>query len=219
MKNLKPEIIWREIDSIRPYEHNNKKHPSDQIERIAQSIKAFGLDQPLVLDQSGVIVKGEGRWLALRQLGYKSVPTIIRDDLSPAEVKASRIADNRSAISEFDFDALSLDLTSLSDEGYDLSLTGWTPEELSDIAAMSVPGSMEEIDGPPEREETQKDEDDETLGWEKLYLKLPPETMQVFQDLMHRCKGKPHEQFDALLGAVDVMALEELARTEMRAKR
>jgi len=219
MKEHRPEIVWRGIDTIREWPHNNKTHPPEQVDRIANSIKSFGFDQPVVIDADGVIIKGAGRVLASRKLGLKAVPTIVRTDLSPAEVKASRIADNKAAISEFDFDAMSIDLAALEDEGFDLALTGWSMEELSDIAAMQVPGSMEEIDDADEQDEKPAPEPDGTEGWGKLHMKLPPETLDVFWDLMHRARGKPHEQFEALLGSVDIMALEELARTEARAKR
>jgi ParB-like chromosome segregation protein Spo0J len=113
MKELKPEIVWRDIDTVREWPHNNKTHPPDQVERIAASIREFGFDCPIVIDGDGVIIKGAGRVLASRHLGLTRVPTIVRTDLSPSEVKASRIADNKAAVSEFDFDGLSIDLAAL----------------------------------------------------------------------------------------------------------
>jgi hypothetical protein len=219
MKQHRPEIVWRDINDIRLYEHNAKLHPPEQVDAIAQSIKSFGFDVPLVLDRDDYVIKGEGRYLALRKLGAKRVATIPRPDLSAAEVVASRIADNTSARSGLDYEALAIDLSFLKEQGFDVDLTGLSLPDYEALESMTVPGCMEEIDEAREDDEHVPEPDDETAGWEKLYLKLPPETMQVFQDLMHRCKGKPHEQFEKLLSAVDVLALEELARTEAQAKR
>jgi ParB-like chromosome segregation protein Spo0J len=220
VKDLDLQIVWRDIDSLRPYQHNNKLHPPDQIDRVAASIREYSMDQPVVLDRDGVIIKGHARWLALKQLGRKQVPTIARTDLSPAQVKAARIADNKSAVSDFDLDALSIDLGSLEDEGFDIGLTGFTQDELIDIKNMTVPVSLDEIDNagkpPPERSHR---EPDGTEDWETFRLKLPPETMQVLQDLLHKVPGKPHQQFEALLSCVDVIALEDLARIESDRRR
>ena len=67
MKDFSPEVIWRDLDEITPYALNNKKHPQEQVDKIAASIVEFGVDQPIVVDGDGVIIKGHGRALAARK--------------------------------------------------------------------------------------------------------------------------------------------------------
>lgn len=112
MKDIK--IVIRDIDDIKPYELNAKNHDDKQVEKIAKSITEFGWDQPIVVDKSGVIIKGHGRRLAAVKLGLKNVPVLVRDDLTDEQVRAARLADNRVAISDIDTDILQKELASLS---------------------------------------------------------------------------------------------------------
>lgn len=112
MKDIK--IVIRDIDDIKPYELNAKNHDDKQVEKIAKSITEFGWDQPIVVDKSGVIIKGHGRRLAAIKLGLKNVPVLVRDDLTDEQVRAARLADNRVAISDIDTDILQKELASLS---------------------------------------------------------------------------------------------------------
>lgn len=98
------------IEDLIPYELNAKKHEKDQVKRIAQSIKQFGFDQPIVVDQYGVIIKGHGRRLACMELGMKEVLVLVRYDLTPDQVKASRLADNRAALGDLDTSKFMADL-------------------------------------------------------------------------------------------------------------
>ena len=88
------------IDIV-PYEKNAKKHPKSQVKQIADSIKAFGFNQPIVVDKHKVIIVGHGRWEAAKLLGLASVPAIIAD-LTEKEAMAYRLADNR--LNESDWD-------------------------------------------------------------------------------------------------------------------
>ena len=72
-------------------------HPKRQIERLALSIKRFGFNAPIVVSVTGEIVAGEARWLAARQLGRTNVPVVVADHLTPRQVEAYRLADNRLA--------------------------------------------------------------------------------------------------------------------------
>lgn len=105
------------IDKVIPYDKNVKNHDKTQVSKIAKSIQEFGWDQPIVVDGEGVIIKGHGRRLAAIQLGIKTVPVVVRDDLSPEAVKAARIADNRVAESTIDTTMLQEELRSIE---YDL---------------------------------------------------------------------------------------------------
>lgn len=105
--------LW-EISKVKPYEKNAKKHPEDQVKRIAESLNKFGWDQPIVVDQNGVIIKGHGRRLAALSLNLKKVPVLVRSDLSEEQVRAARLADNRAAISDVDTELFRQELEELN---------------------------------------------------------------------------------------------------------
>lgn len=105
--------LW-EIDRLTPYELNAKTHDKAQVERIAQSVREFGWDQPIVVDKNGVIIKGHGRRLAAISLNLAKVPVLIRDDLTEDQVRAARLADNRVAISDLNVDILQQELATLN---------------------------------------------------------------------------------------------------------
>lgn len=87
-------IIEKPIDEIRPYE-NNPRVNDRAVEKVAESIAQFGFKQPIVIDKDGVIVAGHTRLMAAKLLGLTKVPTISAADLTPEQVTAYRIADNK----------------------------------------------------------------------------------------------------------------------------
>ena len=101
------------IDRLIPYEKNVKKHDKAQVQKIAESIKRFGWTSVISVDKDGVIIGGHGRRLAAISLGLTEVPVWVRDNLTPAEVKAARLADNRVAESAIDTLMLQEELASL----------------------------------------------------------------------------------------------------------
>lgn len=102
------------IDQVKPYELNAKMHDDEQVQKIANSIRQFGFDQPIVVDKDFVVIKGHGRRLACIKLGITEVPVVVRDDLSDDEVRASRLSDNRVAISDIDGEIFKQELASLN---------------------------------------------------------------------------------------------------------
>lgn len=112
-KTEKPPVEFWPIDKVIPYENNVKIHDESQVAKIAQSIDELGWDQPIVVDASGVIIKGHGRRLAAISLGLTRVPVWKRDDLTPEQVRAARLADNRVAISDIDVNLLQKELADL----------------------------------------------------------------------------------------------------------
>lgn len=116
--------LWP-IEKVIPYHANIKKHPEAQINKLASMIAEYGWDVPLVSDAAGVLIKGHGRLEAAKKLGLTEVPVIVRTDLSPAQVKAARIADNKVAESEWDLDNLKLEMDELRELDFDLDLTGF----------------------------------------------------------------------------------------------
>lgn len=110
-------ITIKEVDvsDLIPYEQNAKKHPDKQVEHIANSIREFGFRQPLVIDKNNVVVIGHGRLLAAKKLGMKTVPVTYADDLSEEQIKALRLADNKTNESEWDEAIKKLELGSIFD--------------------------------------------------------------------------------------------------------
>jgi ParB-like chromosome segregation protein Spo0J len=137
--------MW-EISRIKPYDLNAKIHDAKQVEKIAKAITEFGWDQPIVVDKSGVIIKGHGRRLAAISLGYLKVPVLVRADLSEDQVRAARLADNRVAIGDIDSDLLKQELASLE---FDLSDI-FDKKELdfmtADLGEVSIDAFMKDID-------------------------------------------------------------------------
>lgn len=100
---------WK-LEDIKPYENNPKLH---NVEWIAKSIQEFKIDQPIVVDGQGVIIKGHGRLKAAQSLGLKEFPVVVRTDLTPEQVRIARIADNRTNEGGWDSDLLSAELSDI----------------------------------------------------------------------------------------------------------
>lgn len=119
------EIINCRINDILPYENNAKKHSDEQVKKIADSIEAFGFNQPLVLDKDNVIIVGHGRYLAAKKLNLSVVPVLIVD-ISKEKAKAYRLADNKLNESEWD---MALVIDELKELSLDMvELTGFSKE-------------------------------------------------------------------------------------------
>lgn len=123
MDELKIEYV--DINSIKPYRRNAKRHPKDQIEKIKASMQAVGNLDPIGVWR-GEIVEGHGRWLAARELGMDKVPVIRLDMLTDEQRKYYGLAHNKITMeSEFDTPVLNLELMELADTGLDLTLVGF----------------------------------------------------------------------------------------------
>jgi len=120
----------RDIKTIRPYEKNAKSHPEKQVLQIAASIKEFGFNQPIVVDKNNVIIVGHGRLLAALELGLKEVP-VLTVDLTEAQAKAYRLADNKLNESPWDMDLVIEELKELEGLDFDISLTGFDSDDLT----------------------------------------------------------------------------------------
>lgn len=107
------------IDTIKPYERNAKKHPIKQVQKIANSIREFGFNQPIVIDKDGIIIVGHGRYMAAKILEMTEVPVIKIENLSKEQVKAYRLADNKLNESSFDMDLVIQELKDLDMSGFD----------------------------------------------------------------------------------------------------
>ena len=111
--------IRKQLAEITPYAKNAKKHSRQQINNVAESIKQYGFVQPIVIDRNGVIVIGHCRALAAQKLGMAEVPCVCVDDLTPEQVNALRLVDNKSNESDWDFDLLADELSGLDMSAFD----------------------------------------------------------------------------------------------------
>lgn len=113
---------------------NNPRNNEDAVDKIASSIKEYGFNVPIVLDSDNVIICGHTRYLASKKLGIAEIPCIYANHLTPAQVKAYRIADNKtSEFAKWEDDLLAIELEQLQELNYDLDLTGfedWETEHL-----------------------------------------------------------------------------------------
>ncbi|MDP6722381.1 MAG: ParB N-terminal domain-containing protein, partial [Pirellulaceae bacterium] len=127
------QIRQRPISEIRPYE-NNPRINDDAVEAVVASIREFGFRQPIVVDTEGVIICGHTRYKAAVQLDLKKVPVHVAKDLTPEQVKAYRIADNKTAeLAEWNYDLLPIELSELGDAGFDLGLLGFNQDDLAKL--------------------------------------------------------------------------------------
>ena len=134
------------IKDIKPYERNAKKHDETQIKNVMESIKQFGIAQPLVVDKEGVLIIGHCRLIACKRLKMKEVPVVRKDDLTQEDVDKLRLLDNKLNESEWDFDLLAEDIPSLDFSDFDID---WgLPEEeetVEEIIEDEVPDVPEEV--------------------------------------------------------------------------
>ena len=130
------EIKNKRIADIIPYAANAKKHDKRQINNVAESIKQYGFVQPIVIDRDGVIVIGHCRALAAKKLGMQEVPCVCVDDLTPEQVNALRLVDNKSNESDWDYDLLADEIPGLDLSAFDFDwgLPEITEEVIEDEA-------------------------------------------------------------------------------------
>lgn len=113
-------ITYMDPQSLIPYEYNAREHKSE-IEFLKNSIEEFGFRNPILADGNNVIIAGHGRRIAAIELGLTRVPVIICDDLTPEQVKALRLADNKlTDLSSWDWDMLNKELAELKDLGWNM---------------------------------------------------------------------------------------------------
>jgi DNA modification methylase len=142
--------LWP-IDRPKPYAKNPRIH-GPAIAAVAKSIEQFGFRQPIVVDKKGVIVAGHARFEAAKQLGLKRVPVHVAADLHPNQIRAYRIADNKTGeLSDWDLEILGVELSALEAAKFDLAALGFDADELAELLAGPFEGltDPDEIPAPP----------------------------------------------------------------------
>lgn len=139
------------LSELKEYE-NNPRNNDGAVEAVAKSIKQFGFKVPIVIDRDNVIVAGHTRLKAAQRLGLKTVPCIVADDLTPEQVKAYRLADNKTGeLAEWDFSALEIELAELSEMDIDFDMSDFGFE----LSKMEEPQEIVEDDVPEVDEESE----------------------------------------------------------------
>ena len=161
------------VEKLKAYSRNTRIHSPKQIELLARSIKVFGFNNPVLIDKNNVILAGHGRVLAARKLNLKSIPTVKIEHLTPLELKAFRIADNRIAEqSSWDKASLKLEfqeLVSCQDE-MDVNLTGFSTPDIDLLFLSEINTSKEEtLDIPLDIPRRVKPGDLWSLGRHRLF--------------------------------------------------
>lgn len=153
-----PVVIERSLDSLEPHGTNPKQHSDQQIRKLAQSLAVHRFVNPILIDRDGVIIAGHGRYAAAKLLGLSTVPTITLDHLSPSQVRAYRIADNRLAEigTSWSMKLLNLEVEAILelDADFDLAITGFEARDLvlgTDTAHSQDQSKDPDIPPPPAR--------------------------------------------------------------------
>ena len=142
----------KSIDDIKPYE-NNPRNNDDAVDAVANSIKEFGWQQPIVVDIGGIIIAGHTRYKAAEKLGLKIVPVVVAKDLTEEQVKAYRLADNKSGeLATWNDELLEDELGSIDD--IDMSNFGFPP--LETIEEENSEAHDDEFDEDPPKEPKSK---------------------------------------------------------------
>ena len=135
----KPTIENVPLGKLKAYDSNARTHSPEQVAQIAASMVEFGFTNPVLIDKRGTIVAGHGRVEAARSLGLEEVPCIRLEHLTEDQVRAYCLADNKLALNAgWNMDTLAAELKGLEAVGFDMSLTGFSPEELAEIMGDTV---------------------------------------------------------------------------------
>lgn len=183
------------LTAIRPYERNPRQN-APAVQAVVQSIRQFGFRQPIVVDAEGVIVAGHTRFLAAQHLGLEQVPVHRASALTPAQVRAYRLADNRTAeLGEWDLELLVGELAALQSEDFDIAGLGWSAGELGELLAPADNLSAERADTaavapPPEKPVT-----------------VPGERIELGRHVLLCADARQPASWEALLGTQRVAAL------------
>lgn len=132
------EIIELPLKALKPYKRNPRRNDK-AVEYVANSIRQFGFKVPIVIDENYEIVCGHTRWKAAKVIGLESVPCIMADDLNEDQIRAFRLADNKTAeMADWDFDLLELEFNDIDPELFDMSDFGFFQDEEEEHAPAEI---------------------------------------------------------------------------------
>ena len=141
----------RSVKSLVPYARNSRTHSDDQVAQIAASIQEWGFTNPILIDPDGGIIAGHGRVMAAKKLGLQDVPCVIADGWTDAQKRAYVIADNKLALNAgWDSEMLAVEFGELEALDFDISLTGFDPEEIGALTPLEATQGLTDEDAVPE---------------------------------------------------------------------
>lgn len=173
--NMETSTVLKRVatEKLIPYANNSRLHNDEQVLQIASSIKEFGFLNPIIIDGENGIIAGHGRVMAAKKLGIEELPCVDASHLTEAQKKAYVIADNKIALnSEWDVDALRVEFEALREMDFNVELTGFSLDEISELEIEELaPEYEEDADGeviePPAEPKT-KEGDVWVLGKHRL---------------------------------------------------
>src|SRR5439155_20596928 len=131
-------VEFRKIKQIKLYA-NNPRDNDCAVDAVEASIRVFVFRQPIVVDRKGTIIVGHTRYKAALKLGLKKVPVHVAKDLTPAQIKAYRLADNKTAeLADWDHDRLVEELLELEKMAFDLDVLGFSTDELQELCGAEI---------------------------------------------------------------------------------
>jgi hypothetical protein len=164
----KLKVQYWPIDKVKPYP-NNPRNNDDAVEYVANSIREFSFQQPIVVDSEGTIIAGHTRLKAAKMLGMETVPVVVADNLTPAQVNAYRLADNKVAeAATWDMEALSVELEGLEVD-FDMTMFDFD-------AGISIDGFGEDFDLP----------NGEAPEFKTVSLHMTAEQYELFEEMQEQ---------------------------------
>jgi len=149
-ENQQSEIERVSIEALIPFARNSRTYSDEQVAQIAASIKEFGFTNPVLIDKDGGIIAGHGRVMAARKLKLAEVPCIRLSHLSPTQIRALVIADNKLALNAgWDNEMLALEFKDLMDQGFDVELIGFSQDEIDALMPEELPEGLTDPDDAP----------------------------------------------------------------------
>jgi DNA modification methylase len=139
------------VSDLIPYARNSRTHSDEQVTQIAASICEFGFTNPVLIDSNGTIIAGHGRVMAAKKVGLTEVPCLRLQHLSPSQIRAYVIADNKLALNAgWDDEMLKAELLTLQEEGFNTDLTGFSDDELNALLNSEIIEGQTDPDEIPE---------------------------------------------------------------------
>ena len=174
-----PDYKIVQVEKLVPYARNSRTHSPEQVAQIAASIKEFGFLNPIIVDGDNGIVAGHGRVLAAQKLGLTELPCIEAKHLTDAQRKAYVIADNKLALNAgWDNDLLRVEFDELAQAGFDLSLTGFSLDEIDELTIIDEQIEKEIVEDNYSAKFNIIVECDDELHQEVIYHKLIKEGLK-----------------------------------------
>ena len=134
-------VATRDVEALRPYPGNARKHSQKQLRQLSASIRQFGFTVPVLVNGENMIMAGHGRVEAARLAGMREVPVICLEHLTPEQARAYILADNRLAeLAEWDQAQLAIELQGIIDLGFDPELIGFDPAEVDRVLDTALAG-------------------------------------------------------------------------------